>query len=71
MYPLYNILECYGVIKLVEYDSFLNDLHLMVLMDDTVLLGATRSMITKKFSILMEFCEKYGMAVNEVKQRFL
>jgi hypothetical protein len=59
------------MIKLVENDSFLKDLHLMVLMDDTVLLGTTRSMIIKKFSILMEFCEKYGMAVNEVKTNIL
>ena len=59
------------MIKLVENDSFLKDLHLMVLMDDTVLLGTTKSMIVKKFSILMDFCEKYGMAVNEVKTNFL
>ena len=59
------------MIKLVRNDSFLEDLHLMVLMDDTVLLGTTRAMIIEKFSILMDFCEKYGMAVNEIKTNIL
>ena len=59
------------MMKILGNDSYLNDLHLMVLMDETVLLGTTREMIKKKFKILMEFCEKYGMKVNEIKTKLL
>ena len=52
-------------------DSFLVDLHLMVLMDDTVLLGTTRNKIIKKFEILMDFCENYGRRVNELKTKLM
>ena len=59
------------MIKLLANDAFLGDQHLMVLMDDTVLLGSTRDMIKKKFEILMEFCVKYGMKVNEIKTKMM
>ena len=59
------------MIKVLGNDSFLGDLHLMVLMDDTVLLGSTREMIIKKFEVLMMFCEQYGMMVNELKTNLL
>ena len=59
------------MIKILGNDSFLGDQHLMILMDDTVLLGTTREMIKLKFSILIDFCEKYGMKVNELKTRLL
>ena len=59
------------MIKALGNDTFLMDLHLMVLMDDTVLLGSSRDVIIKKFEILMRFCEKYGMKVNEVKTNLL
>ena len=59
------------MIKLLDDDSFLGNQHLMVLMDDTVLLGTTREKIKQKFSILIDFCEQYGMKVNELKTRLL
>ena len=59
------------MMKVLVDDSFLVDLHLMVLMDDTVLLGTTRNKIIKKFEILMEFCENYGMRVNELKTKLM
>ena len=59
------------MIKVLGNDSFLGDFHLMVLMDDTVLLGSTREMIIKKFEVLMRFCEQYGMMVNELKTNLL
>ena len=39
--------------------------HFVVTMDDTVLLATSRENIKKKFEKLMQFCEKYGMVVNE------
>ena len=59
------------MIKVLGNDSFLGDLHLMVLMDDTVLLGSTRELIIKKFEVLMKFCEQYGMIVNDLKTNLL
>ena len=59
------------MIKMLANDGFLGDQHLMVLMDDTVLFGTTREMIKKKFEILMQFCEEYGMEVNEIKTKMM
>ena len=42
-----------------------------MLMDDTVLLASTREKIIEKFTILMKFCEKYGMVVNELKTQMM
>lgn len=59
------------MMKVLGNDSFFMDLHMMVLMDDTVLVGSSKEMIIKKFRILMDFCEKYGMTVNEIKTKLL
>ena len=52
-------------------DSFLNDIHALMLMDDTVLLASSRKNIIKKFTIMMDFCKKYGMKVNELKTNLM
>ena len=59
------------MIKTLGDDSFLRDLHLMVLMDDTVLVASTKEMVIKKFEIMMEFCSQYGMEVNEIKTNLM
>ena len=50
-----------------EPDGFLSWLHLLILMDDTVLLATSRENMIKKVKLLTEFCDKYGMVVNEKK----
>lgn len=40
-------------------------------MDDTVLLTTTKDMIVKIFSILMNFCDKYGLQINELKTKLM
>lgn len=50
-----------------ESDGFLSWLHLLILMDDTVLLATSRENMIKKVKLLTEFCDKYGMVVNEKK----
>ena len=62
-----NVMAC--LFKLIGNDSFLFDIHLLMMMDDNVLLGASREVIIKKLVILTEFCEKYGMVVNELKTK--
>ena len=59
------------MLKLLGNDSFLVDVHTLMLMDDTMLLATTREKIIEKFSVLMDFCEKYGMKVNEVKTNLM
>ena len=69
------ILYVNDLIKLLketcEHDSFLSWLHLLVLMDDTVLLATNRNNITKKIKLLCNFCEKYGMIINESKTKLM
>ena len=59
------------MIKALGDDSFLRDLHLMVLMDDTVLVASSKEMVIKKFEVLMKFCNQYGMEVNELKTNLM
>ena len=59
------------MMKTLGNDSFLRDLHMMVLMDDTVLVASSKEQIIKKFEVLMKFCEQYGMEVNEIKTKLM
>ncbi len=49
------------------HDGFLQWLHILVLMDDTVLLSTTRANIMRKVSFLQDYCTEYGMKVNQSK----
>ena len=49
------------MLRKLPSDSFLMDIHAMMLMDDTVLLASTREKIIEKFEVVIKFCEKYGM----------
>ena len=64
-----NVLS--GLLKLIGDDSYLKDLHALMLMDDTVLLGSSREMIENKFETMMRFCKDYGMVINEVKTKLM
>ena len=59
------------MLKAFGDDSFLGDLHALMLMDDTVLLGSSKEKIIEKFGVLMKFCNKYGMVVNEIKTKLM
>lgn len=69
------ILYVNDLIKLIketcEPDGFLSWLHLLMLMDDTVLLATSRVNIIKKVKLLIKFCEKYGMVINESKTNLM
>ena len=54
-----------------EPDGFLAWIHLLVLMDDTVLLATNRKIINKKVNLLVQFCKKYGMVINEKKTKLM
>ncbi len=54
-----------------ELDGFLSWLHLLILMDDTVLLLTSRVTMMRMLSILCQFCREYGMKINEMKTKFM
>ncbi|KAI3382316.1 hypothetical protein SNEBB_005021 [Seison nebaliae] len=51
-------------------DGFLSWLHLLVLMDDTVLLSTSRNGMRMKLELLNQYCKEYGMKVNMQKTKF-
>ena len=51
-------------------DGFLGTLHCLLLMDDTVILATSRDMCKRKLDILFDFCNEYGMILNEKKSKF-
>ena len=53
-----------------EPDGFLQWLHLLMLMDDTVFLSTTRRGMQRKLVFLNEFCINNGMKVNNTKTKF-
>lgn len=52
-------------------DGFLKWLHVLMLMDDTVILATSRERLTEKVKYLEEYCDKYGMLVNDDKTKFM
>ena len=68
------ILYVNDLIKLIKEncgpDGFLSWLHVLMLMDDTVLLSTTRNGMTAKLSLLSQYCDEYGMLINEGKTKF-
>ena len=53
-----------------EHDGFLKWLHILVMIDDTVLLATTRYNMTLKLNILQDYCSEYGMEMNQSKTKF-
>ena len=52
-------------------DGFLKCLHVLMLMDDTVILATSRERLIDKLNILNDFCDTYGMIMNESKTKFM
>lgn len=50
-----------------DVDGFLGWLHMLVLMDETVLLARTRESMTRKINLLSKFCDGYEMVINQQK----
>ena len=51
-------------------DGFISWLHILVLMDDTVLIATTRENMIRKLRILKQYCDECGMKVNHTKTNF-
>ena len=52
-------------------DDYLADLHSLMLMDDTAIVATSRERLLLRFDALVEFCDKYGMVINEDKTQFM
>jgi len=52
-------------------DDFLDWLHALMLMDDTILLATSRDRALKKMKVLHEFCQNAGMVINADKTKFM
>ena len=52
-------------------DGFLSWLHLLMLMDDTVIFATSRKSLKGKLNILQQYCDEYGMQINEKKTEFM
>ena len=52
-------------------DGFLEWLHCLMLMDDTVILATSRAAFKRKLKVLEEYCNDYGMVINADKTKFM
>ena len=55
----------------VPIDGFLGDLHVLMLMDDAVVLATSREMCIRKLNAVLDYCENYGMVINVKKTKFM
>ena len=54
-----------------EMDGYLGALHILMLMDDTVLLSTSKQGLISKFKICQKYCKAYGIPVNLLKTKFM
>ena len=52
-------------------DSFLQWLHVLMLMDDTVIFASSRERLIEKLKVLGDFCDSHGMVINKGKTKFM
>ena len=52
-------------------DGFLGVLHILMLMDDTVLFSTTRQGLMKKFKLTLHYCDEYNMVINQKKTKYM
>jgi hypothetical protein len=52
-------------------DGFLKWLHVLMLMDDTVILATSRERLVHKLGILQEYCVSHGMVINADKTKLM
>ena len=53
------------IIKRVDNDGFLEDLHSLLMMDDSVIMATSKERFIEKINILIQFCEDQGMVIND------
>ena len=54
----------------VPLDGFLGRLHILMLMDDTVVMATNRDACLEKLDAVLRYCNEYGMEINAKKTKF-
>lgn len=54
----------------IDIDGFLSKLNCLAFMDDLIIFSTTREGLELKLNVLNEFCQEYGMQINEDKSEF-
>ena len=57
--------------KLSPPDGLLGWLHLLVLMDDTVIVATSHEKLCQKLEVLAKWCNQSGMVINEEKTQYM
>ena len=52
-------------------DGYLGSLHMLMLMDDTVLFATSKKKLIEKFQKCQDYCKQYGMSINQKKTQFM
>ena len=52
-------------------DGLLEWLHLLVLMDDTVIMATSHEKLCEKLNVLAQWCNQSGMVINEEKTQYM
>ena len=72
--PLF-LIYVHSMIKMIKDangpDGFLDWLHVIMLMDDTILMATSRKRMKEKIRTLKSFCRQYGMVINQKKTNFM
>ena len=55
----------------LDNDDYLGSLHILLLMDDAILLATSKDSMCKKLKIVQSYCEIYGMTMNMKKTKFM
>ena len=63
-----ELVRCF---KELPDDSLLEWLHLLVLMDDTVIMATSHEKLCQKLNVLTEWCNRSGMVLNEDKTKYM
>ena len=63
--------ELVRFMKLCPPDGLLGWLHLLVLMDDTVIFATSHEKLCQKLEVLTKWCNQSGMVINEEKTQYM
>lgn len=68
---LFYINSMFRLLKEAGDDDWLRNIHVLALMDDTVVVASSRAMILKKLRIIKDFCDSHNMLFNESKTKLM
>ena len=58
-------------LKQLDPDGFLQHLHALLMIDDTVIFATSCDVMKEKLRVLSEYCLAYKMVINQSKTKFI